>query len=66
MHKRLGHPAIHALKQIMKHCNHTFDIDKDITVEFCSACQFGKSHIQHFPFIKTTTTQPLEIMHADL
>lgn len=50
----------------MKHCDHTFDLEKNVTREFCSACQFGKSHMQHFPFVETLTTKPLEILHADL
>lgn len=66
LHNRTGHPTIHALKQVMKHCNQTFNINKDITLEFCSACQFGKSHMQHFPSIETTTTQPLKLLHNDL
>lgn len=66
MHKRLGHPTIHALKQVLKSSDHSFDLNKAITPEFCSACQFGKSHMQHFPSIETSTIEPLELLHIDL
>lgn len=36
MHKRLGHPTVHVLKQILKQFDHTFDLDEDITLEFYS------------------------------
>lgn len=34
IHKRLGHPTVHALKQILKQFDHTFDLDEYITLEF--------------------------------
>lgn len=58
MCKWLGHPTIHALKQVMKNLDHIFNVNKHIITDFCSACQFGKSHMQHFPFIKTTQHNP--------
>ncbi|KAH9744520.1 retrovirus-related pol polyprotein from transposon RE1 [Citrus sinensis] len=66
LHKRMGHPTVHALHQIMKRLNSNFPIDKTIKPQFCDACQFGKCHMQHFPSIETSTTQPLELLHADL
>lgn len=45
MHKRLGHPTVHVLKQILKQFDYTFDLDEDITLELYSPCQFGKSHM---------------------
>lgn len=65
MHKRLGHPTVHAPKQVLKYFGHTFASNNKITPDFCSACQFGKSRIQYFPSVETTT-QPLELLHADL
>ncbi|KAH9800493.1 retrovirus-related pol polyprotein from transposon RE1 [Citrus sinensis] len=66
LHKRMGHPTVHALKQILKHLNPSLDINRTLKPIFCNACQFGKCHMQHFPSIDTTTIQPLELLHADL
>ena len=66
MHKRLRHPTTHALTQVMKLFYQTFNLHKHVSIDFFSACQFGKSHKQHFPSVDTITTEPLEIIHADL
>ncbi|KAK9200689.1 hypothetical protein WN944_015887 [Citrus x changshan-huyou] len=66
LHKRMGHPTVHALKQIIKHLNHSLDINRALKPIFCNACQFGKCHMQYFPSVDTTTIQPLELLHADL
>lgn len=66
MHKRLGHPTIPALKHVLKASDHSFDLNKDITPEFCSVGQFEKSHMQHFSLVETSTTEPLEFFHIDL
>lgn len=66
LHKRMGHPTIHALKQVIKCLNPTFKIDITIQPKFCYACQFGKCHMQHFHYVETSTTRPLELFHADL
>ena len=65
LHKRMGHPTVHALHQIMKRLNSSLKIDKTIQPQLCDACQFGKCHMQHFPSMETSTTQPLELLHAD-
>ena len=56
LHKRIGHPTTHALKQIMKCLNSNFILPKDLRSQFCNACQLGKCHMQHFPLIETSTT----------
>ncbi|KAH9751439.1 reverse transcriptase Ty1/copia-type domain-containing protein [Citrus sinensis] len=66
LHKRMGHPTTHALKQIMKCLHSNFILPKDLKSQFCDVCQLGKSHMQHFPSIETSTTLPLELLHADL
>lgn len=66
LHKRMGHPTIHALKQVIKCLNPAFKIDTTIQPKFCDACQFGKCHMQHFLSVETSTTQPLELLHVDL
>ena len=65
LHKRLGHPAFHTLKTILKSC--TIGIfNKTKVLNFCSACQFGKSHLLHFDSVATKTTEPLQLLYADL
>lgn len=66
LYKRMGHLTIHALKLIMNQLNSKFVMTKNLKPDFCNACQFGKSHMQHFPSLETTTTQALELLHADL
>ena len=66
LHKRMGHPTVHALKQIVKHLHPSLDINRTLKPILSNACQFGKCYMQHFPFIDTTTIQPLELLHADL
>lgn len=55
LHKRMRHPTAHALKQIMKRLDATFAIDKQIKLNFCEACQFGKCHKQYFLSVETLT-----------
>lgn len=45
LHKRIGHLTVHALKQIMKQLNSAFDMNRDIKLEFCNACQFDEGHM---------------------
>lgn len=59
----MGHPIVHATKQIIKQLNSNFDVNKDIKPNFCNTCQFGNCHMQHFSY---TNTQPLESSHADI
>lgn len=66
LHQRLGHPAIHILKTVMKHCNTFADLNKTSNLLFCTACQLGKNHLQHFGSVKTKTTAPLQLIYADL
>ena len=66
LHKRMGHPTTHALKQIIKCLDSNFIILKYSKSQFCDACQLGKCHMQYFPSIETSTTQPLELLHDDL
>ena len=63
-HKRLGHPALHTLKIVLKGCN-SFNVLNKIP-NFCNACQHGKSHLLHFGSVPTKTTTPLQLIYADL
>ena len=41
LHLRLGHPKVFALKNTLLSCNQ-LKINKNITLSFCCACQYGK------------------------
>ena len=64
LHKRLGHPALHTLKSILKACN-SHNVFNN-TPNFCNACQQGKSHLLHFGSIPTKTIVLLQLIYADL
>lgn len=66
LHKRIGHPTVHSLNQTMKRLDATFTINKQVKPSFCEACQLDKCHMQYFPSVETSTTQPLELLHANL
>ncbi|KAL5543220.1 hypothetical protein UlMin_010930 [Ulmus minor] len=63
-HRRLGHPSDRVLSKILKTCNQKIEINE--TVNFCDACQYGKSHL--LPFSKSTShaSIPLELIHTDI
>ena len=65
LHKRLGHPTFHTLKNVLKDCTDV-TFNKTINLSFCNACQFGKSHLLHFDYVSTKTTKPLQLLYADL
>lgn len=66
LYKRLGHPASHALKCVLKSCNPSADVNEIHKLIFCNACQYGKNHLQHFNSIDTETTEPLQLLYIDL
>ena len=66
LHKRLGHPASHTLKTVIKTCILFAGINKTPKLTFYDACQFGKNHLQHFDSVTTKTTEPLQLLYADL
>lgn len=55
-HQRLGHPFPKVLRQVLNLCNSS--LNKNL--EFCNACQYGKSHVLPFSVSKTKTTSLLE------
>ena len=50
------------LRQVLNLCNPL--LNKGL--EFCSACQYGKSHVLPFSISETKTTSPLEVIHSDI
>ena len=61
-HRRLGHSSTRILSQVLKTCSSS--ITK--TPDFCSTCQYGKSHVLPFPSSKTKTIAPLKLIHLDI
>ena len=65
LHKRLGHLAFHTLKTVLKDCT-DFTLNKTKNLNFCNACQFGKSHLLHFDSVPTQTTESPQLLYVDL
>ena len=65
LHKRLGHSALHTLKTVLKDSTE-FTLNKSNNLNFCNACQFGKSHLLHFDSVLTKTIEPFQLLYADL
>jgi hypothetical protein len=68
-HKRLGHVSYGAMKQLQSHTAVSdFDVRGAITVpdEPCSVCLKGKHDRAPFPTSDSSSSQPLERVHADV
>ena len=64
VYNRLGHPAVHTIKSIMKACN--LPNVNEIQLVFCIACYLGKIHKYTFPSSHTEYTTPFELIYTDL
>lgn len=63
MINKLGHPSPAILSKILTNANISFSL-KDL--QFCSACQLGKSHRLPFSLSQTRANQPLALVHTDI
>lgn len=63
-HVKLGYPSEKILHQALKSCK--FKISGNQKLEFCSACQYGKSHKLPFKNSDSKASKPLELIHTDL
>lgn len=63
-HRKLGHPSVNVLKHILKMSNVKTEINENL--QFCDACQFGKSHSLPFKISMSRATTVLELIHTDL
>ena len=63
-HRRLGHPSVCTLKQVLECVNENSKSMKQLS--FCSACKFGKMHQENFPSSLTRTSKPFELVHSDV
>ena len=63
-HKRLGHPALSVVNQILDSCNITQT--QKIRLNFCNSCQLAKSHRLPFSLSPSIAVKPFELIHTDL
>ena len=61
-HSRLGHPSKRVLHDVLS----TLKINESAAFDFCSSCQFGKSHKLPFVSSELHTTSVLNLVHADV
>ncbi|KAH9725329.1 retrovirus-related pol polyprotein from transposon RE1 [Citrus sinensis] len=66
LHRRFGHPCEQTLMKIISSCKNLSDFNKEKSLSFCTACQYGKNHKLTLKSSQTQTKQPLELIHADL
>ena len=62
----MGHPHLAVLKQILPFCNKTSQLNKNFVLQFCDACQQGKTHRQTIKASNNRASEPLELLHLDL
>lgn len=62
-HRRLGHPSLPIVKQILNKCNISCSFATYLT---CDSCQCSKSHCLPFVPSNYVCSKPLEIIHSDL
>lgn len=65
LHKRLGHPAVQILHNVIKNWNKFTVFNKNKSLLFYNACHQGKNHRLHFNSVSTKTTEPLQLVYAD-
>lgn len=63
-HKRLGHPSIKVVDQIIKLCK--LPVDSHEPLLFYESCQFGKSHALSHALSRSHATTPFAIVNTDL
>ena len=63
-HRKLGHPTLSTVKQVLSNCNLEFSMnEKD---RFCFACQLGKSHKLSFSNSLTVYNDSSHLTESDL
>lgn len=66
LHRKLGHPSLPIMKQIVQGCNNFQKLNTVAYIPFCDSCQLGKMHKMHFSSTDIKTKTPLELVHTDL
>lgn len=63
-HRRLGHTSKKILSQVLNSCKLSISLKNK--VDFCDACQMGKSHKLPFTSSLTHTSKPLQLVFIDI
>ena len=63
-HRKLGHPTLSTVKQVLLNCNLKFSMNEND--HFCSTYQLGKSHKLSFLNSLTIYNSPLHLIESDL
>ena len=63
-HKRLGHPALSVVNQILDSCN--IARTQKIRLNFYNSCQLAKIHKLPFSLSPSIAVKPFELIHIDL
>ena len=63
-HRKLGHPTLSTVKQVLSNCNLKFSMNENEHI--CSACQLGKSYKLFFSNSLTIYNDPLHLIEFDL
>ena len=61
-HRRLGHPCVPILKNVMN----TIGTSNNFELDFCTAFQLGKSHQISFQNSTNVSSYPRELIHSDI
>lgn len=64
LHKRLGYPFIRVFDMVLQKCNIKLPVNDKLN--FCEACQFGKSHNLPFPTSTSYASTIFKLVHSDL
>ena len=62
--KRLGHPVLSVVNQILDSCN--IARTQKIRLKFCNSCQLEKIHKLHFSLFPSIAIKPFELIHTNL
>jgi hypothetical protein len=63
-HRRLGHPALRIVQQVIS--KHSIPVLSNKSSDVCSACQQGKMHRLHFGSTSSVSNSPLNLLFLDV
>jgi hypothetical protein len=63
-HRRLGHPALWIVQQVI--FKHSIPVLSNKSSKVCSACQQGKMHRLHFGSTSSVSSSPLSLLFLDV
>ena len=63
-HRRLGHPALSIVNQVLDLCH--IKKQKQSVFQFCNSCQLGKNHRLPFALSNSRASKPFELVYTDV